>query len=137
MQMTVAAILERKAYQVTIVELAERIGEVVRVMSASHADAALVVDEAEQLLGVLAEHDIVESLAANAARTLEMTAGQLVTRAIQVVSPRTSLSEAAQRMVSGRLRHLPVVDNGELVGLISLADLARARLIQEQAAIAA
>lgn len=137
MQMTVAAILERKAYQVTIVEAADRIGDVVQVISAAHVDAALVIDQSGQLLGVLAEHDIVESLAANAARALEMTAGQLVTRAIQTVNSWTTLSEATRQMVRGRLRHLPVVDHGELIGLISLTDLARARLIQEQAAIAA
>ncbi|HJS85866.1 MAG TPA: CBS domain-containing protein [Acetobacteraceae bacterium] len=135
--MTVAAILKRKAYQVTIVESADRIGDVVQVMSAAQAEAALVVDDSGQLLGVLAEHDIVESLAANAARALEMTAGQLVTRAVRTVNSRTSLAEAARTMVRSRLRHLPVVEHGELVGLISLADLARARLIQEQAALAA
>jgi CBS domain-containing protein len=135
--MTVAAILRRKAYQVTLVDSTDRIGDVVQVISTARAEAALVVDCCGQLLGVLSERDIVESLAANAERTLEMTAGQLVTRATQTVSSRTSLSEAARAMVHGRLRHMPVVEHGELVGLISLTDVARARVIEEQAALAA
>ncbi len=135
--MTVAAILKRKAYQVNIVNSTDRIGDVVRIITGAQAEAALVVDCCGQLLGVLDERDIVESLAVNAARTLDMTAGQLVTRAVQTVSPRTSLSEATRAMIGGRLRHVPVVDYGELVGLISLTDVARARVIQEQAILAA
>ena len=135
--MTVARILKRKAFQVAVVAPTDRIGEVVRVLSAVRAEAALVVDRVGQLLGIIAEREIVESLAANGARTLDMTAGQLVTRALRSVTPRTELSEAMRVMVSGRLRHLPVVDQGELIGLISLTDVARARVIEEQAAVIA
>ena len=137
METTVAAILKRKAYQVTVVGAAERIGDVVRAISTTQGDAALVVDPSGQLLGVLAERDIVESLAVNAARTLEMSAGQLAVRVTQTVDPRTSLREAARTMIDARLRHVPVVCYGEPVGLISLADVARARLVREQAAVAA
>jgi CBS domain-containing protein len=134
---TVAAILKRKAYQVNVVEAAERIGDVVQALSTAQGDAALVIDPCGQLLGVLAERDIVESLAVNAARTLEMSAGQLAVRVAQTVNPRTSLRDAARTMIDARLHHVPVTCHGELVGLISLADVARARLIQEQAALAA
>ena len=137
METTVAAILRRKAYQVTVVGAADRIGDVVRAISAGQGDAALVVDSCGQLLGVLAESDIVESLAVNAARTLEMSAGQLAVGVTQTVHPRTSLREAAHTMIEGQLRHVPVVCCGEPVGLISLADVARARLIQEQATVPA
>ncbi len=135
--MTVAKVLKRKAFQVTVVAPRDRIKEVVQVLSADRAEAALVVDRFGQLLGIVAERDIVESLAANGARTLEMTAGQLVTRAIHSVTPRTELSEAMRVMIGGRLRHLPVIERGELIGLISLTDVARARIIEEQAALAA
>ena len=137
METTVAAILKRKAYQVTVVGAAERIGDVVRAISTTQGDAALVVDPSGQLLGVLAERDIVESLAVNAARTLEMSAGQLAVRVTQTVDPRTSLREAARTMIDARLHHVPVVCYGEPIGLISLADVARARLVREQAAVAA
>jgi CBS domain-containing protein len=135
--MTVAAILKRKAYQVTLVDPTDRIGDVVQVISAARTEAVLVVDRAGQLLGVLSERAIVESLAANAARTLEMTAGQLAIRITRTVSSRTSLSEAARAMIHGRLHHMPVVEHGEPVGLISLTDVAQARVIQEQALLAA
>lgn len=135
--MAVATILQRKAFQVAVVAPTERISGVVRVLAAQRADAALVVDRVGQLLGIVAEHDIVESLAANGAGTLEMTAGQLVTRALHHATPRTSLPEAMRVMIGGRLHHLPVMDQGELIGLISMTDVVRALVIEEQAALAA
>lgn len=135
--MTVATILQRKACKPAVVAPTARIAEVARVLSAERAEAALVVDRAGQLLGIVAERDIVESLAANGAATLEMTAGQLVTRALRYASPRTSLAEAMRVMVAGRLRHLPVMEEGELVALISMSDVVRALVIEEQAALAA
>ncbi len=135
--MTVATILSRKAFQVAVVAPTDLIHDVARVLSAERAEAALVVDRIGQLLGIVAEHDIVEGLAANGARTLEMTAGQLVTRAVRSATPRTTLSEAMQVMIAGRLRQLPVMDEGELIGLISLTDVVRAHVIEEQAALAA
>jgi CBS domain-containing protein len=74
-------------------------------------------------------------LAANGARTLEMTAGQLMTRAVQVAHPDTSVLEAMQMMTAGRFRHLPVVDHDTLVGLISIGDVVKARIMQQDTVV--
>ena len=68
------------------------------------------MDRADQLLGIVSERDIVRSLSANGVRTLEMTAGQLMTRALQIATPDTTVGEAMHMMTEGRFRHLPVVD---------------------------
>jgi CBS domain-containing protein len=94
--------------------------------------AVLVVDRAEQLLGIVSERDIVRCLAANGARTLEMTAGQLMTRALQVAHPGTTVAEAMSMMTLGRFRHLPVMDNEVLVGLISIGDVVKARIMEQE-----
>jgi CBS domain-containing protein len=135
--MPIATILKRKAFHAAVVAPTDRISDVVRVLSTERAEAALVVDRIGQLLGIVAEHDIVESLAANGAAMLEMTAGQLVTRALHHATPRTSLQEAMRVMIGSRLHHLPVMDQGELIGLISMADVVRALVIEEHAALAA
>ena len=94
--------------------------------------AVLVVDRAEQLLGIVSERDIVRSLAANGARTLEMTAGQLMTRALQVAHPETTVAEAMAKMTVGRFRHMPVMDRDALVGLISIGDVVKARIMEQE-----
>jgi CBS domain-containing protein len=97
--------------------------------------AVLVMDTAEQMLGIVSERDIVRCLAANGARTLEMTAGQLMTRAVQVAHPDTTVEGAMQMMTAGRFRHLPVMDHDRLIGLISIGDVVKARIMQQDTVV--
>jgi CBS domain-containing protein len=129
---TVAAILKHKGFQVTTVEPTATIAQVVEVLSERRIGAALVMDRADQLLGIVSERDIVRCLAANSARTLEMTAGQLMTRALQVAHPETTVAEAMAKMTIGRFRHMPVIDRGALVGLISIGDVVKARIMEQE-----
>jgi len=94
-----------------------------------------VMDRAEQMLGIVSERDIVRSLAANGARTLEMTAGQLMTRAVQVARPDTTVDQAMQMMTAGRFRHLPVLDHDTLIGLISIGDVVKARILEQDTVV--
>jgi CBS domain-containing protein len=132
---TVAAILKHKGFQVTSISPTATIAAVARVLSEQRIGAALVMDRADQLLGIVSERDIVRCLAANDAETLQMTAGQLMTRALQVASPQTSVAEAMRMMTAGRFRHLPVVDHDRLVGLISIGDVVKARIMQQDAEV--
>jgi CBS domain-containing protein len=129
---TVAAILKHKGYQVTTIEPTATIAGVVELLSERGIGAVLVMDRAEQLLGIVSERDIVRCLAANGARTLEMTAGQLMTRALQVAHPGTTVAEAMAMMTVGRFRHMPVIDRGALVGLISIGDVVKTRIMEQE-----
>jgi CBS domain-containing protein len=129
---TVAAILKHKGYQVTAVDPTATVAQVVGVLTERRIGAVLVVDRAEQLLGIVSERDIVRSLAANGARTLEMTAGQLMTRALQVAHPETTVAEAMAQMTVGRFRHMPVLERDALVGLISIGDVVKARIMDQE-----
>jgi CBS domain-containing protein len=133
--MTVAAILKHKGYQVSSVEPTATVAEVVETLAERRIGAVLVRDQTEQLLGIVSERDIVRSLAANRARTLEMTAGQLMTRALQVAHPETTVPEAMQMMTAGRFRHLPVLDGSTLVGVISIGDVVKARIMQQESEV--
>jgi CBS domain-containing protein len=129
--MTVAAILKHKGYQVTTVTPTATIAEVTETLARHRIGAVLVMDRAEQLLGIVSERDVVRSLAANGARTLEMTAGQLMTRALQIATPETTVGEAMRMMTEGRFRHLPVIDHDKVVGLISIGDVVKTRIMQQ------
>lgn len=133
--MTVAAILRHKGTRVVSVEPAETIAEVIASLAENRIGAVLVIDRADQLLGIVSERDIVRCLAANGARTLEMTAGQLMTRALHVAHPDTTVAEAMTMMTIGRFRHMPVLDEGRLVGLISIGDVVKARIMQQESEV--
>ncbi|HET6184927.1 MAG TPA: CBS domain-containing protein [Acetobacteraceae bacterium] len=136
--LTVAAILKRKAFQAVVVAPTDRIETVARALAERHAEAALVLDRAQQLLGVISERDIIEGIAANGARTLEMTAGQLMRWPIRSVTPRTAVADALRIMLAGRLHNLPVFDEqGLLVGIVGLEDAVRASIARDEGALAA
>ncbi len=130
--MTVAAILKHKGNRVTTVDPSMTIARVTAILSEHRIGAVLVIDEATQLLGIVSERDIVRCLAANGARGLEMTAGQLMTRAMQFAHPGTTESEAMAMMTEGRFRHLPVIDHGDLVGLVSIGDVVKSIITQRE-----
>jgi CBS domain-containing protein len=132
---TVASVLKHKGFQVTTVGPATPVSEVVAVLSQRRIGAVLVMDVAEQLLGIVSERDVVRSLAANGDRTLAMSAGQLMTRMVQVARPDTTVAEAMQIMTTGRFRHLPVVERDTVVGLISIGDVVKALIIQQQTVV--
>ncbi len=132
---TVAAILKHKGYQVSTVDPNALVPEIAQVLSERRIGAVLVLDGAEQMLGIVSERDIVRSLAANGVRTMEMTAGQLMTRAVQVAHPDTTVDQAMQIMTKGRFRHLPVLDHDTLIGLISIGDVVKARIMHQDTVV--
>ena len=132
---TVAAILKHKGYQVSTVDPNALVSEISQVLSDRRIGAVLVMDNAEQMLGIVSERDIVRSLAANGVRTLDMTAGQLMTRTIHVAHPDTTVDQAMQMMTQGRFRHLPVLDHDTLVGLISIGDVVKARIMHQDTVV--
>ena len=132
---TVAAILKHKGSEVTTIEPTATIARVVDILADRRIGAVLVIDRADQLLGIVGERDIMHSIAANGARTLEMTAGQVMTRNLQVAHPATTVAEAMTMMTIGRSRHLPVMDQDVLVGLISIGDVVKARIMEKESEV--
>lgn len=130
--MTVAAILKHKGHDVARVAATVTIAEVSKTLAARRIGALLVMDAADQLLGIISERDIVRCLSEHGARVLEMTAGQLMTRELQTATPATTVPQAMAMMTDGRFRHLPVLDGGRLVGLVSIGDIVKARIMQQE-----
>jgi len=130
--MTVAAILKHKGSEVVAVRPTDSIADVARVLAARRIGAVLVRDAIGQVLGILSERDIVRALVTHGARTPEMTAGQLMTRVVHTVGPGTTVVEAMGVMTEHRIRHLPVLEAGSVVGLVSIGDVVKARLTQQE-----
>ncbi len=130
--MTVAAILKHKGHDVAHVGPTATIAEVTQQLAARRIGAVLVLDAADQLLGIVSERDIVGSLAEHGSRTLEMTAAQLMTRNLHTATIATTVVQATTMMTEGRFRHLPVMDGNRLLGIVSIGDVVKARLSQQE-----
>jgi len=129
--MTIAAILKHKGHNVITIDPTATVPAVAATLAEHRIGAVLVLDRAGQLLGIVSERDIVRSLATNGARTLEMTAGQLMTRAVHLAHPDMTVEEAMRKMTIGRIRHLPVMQDDTIVGMVSIGDVVKSRIMQQ------
>ena len=130
--MTIAAILRHKGHDVARVPPTATIAEVARRLAKDRIGAILVSDTADQLLGIVSERDIVSHLAEHGAKTLEMTAAQLMTRNLHTATPKTTVAQAMAQMTNRRIRHLPVLENHRLIGIVSIGDIVKARMDQQE-----
>ena len=129
--MVIAGILKQKGGAVLTVPPAATVAAVVDLLASRRIGAVLVVD-ADQLLGILSERDVVQSLAAHGPATLSMTAAELMTTDVQTAQPDTTVAEAMEMMTAGRFRHVPVVERDRLVGLVSIGDVVKAKIGQAE-----
>ncbi|EKM98982.1 MULTISPECIES: CBS domain-containing protein [Acidocella] len=129
--MLVSAILKNKPPGFVSVPADLPVSGVVSILAEKVIGAVLVVENGE-LIGILSERDVVRTLATRAAGTLSMTAGALMTRKITTGTPETTVEQAMEMMTNGHFRHLPILENGRLTGLVSIGDVVKARIDQSQ-----
>lgn len=132
--MTIAAVLKQKegGQNVIAVQPKASIGEVAGIISTRRIGAVLVMGEADEVLGIISERDVVKGLARHGAAVLQMTAGDLMTPKPTTVTPDTSIDHALEIMDAGYFRHLPVMSSGRLAGIISVRDLVKYRIMMHQ-----
>jgi CBS domain-containing protein len=128
--MTVRAILDLKGRDVTTVTPDKTLAEAASLLS-QHKIGALVVTGAEhRVTGILSERDIVKAVSAGGAAALEEKISARMTREVVTCGPHDTMAELMGRMTAGRFRHVPVVENGRLVGIISIGDVVKHRLAE-------
>ena len=130
--MTVAAILKHKGGEVARTAPEATVAEVVAALAKRRIGALLVLDGADHLVGIISERDIVASLAEYGAATLQRTAAQLMTSELHTATMKTTVPQAMEMMTNGRFRHLPVVENDRLLGIVSIGDVVLARISQQE-----
>lgn len=89
---------------------------------------AVVVTEAERLVGILTERDVLRAVATGA---VDGPVADAMTRSPETIEPDESVGQAAALMIHGGFRHLPVVDGGDVVGMVSIRDLVRVSVDDE------
>jgi CBS domain-containing protein len=128
--MIIAAILKQKQMGTEVVSVGpeDPVLSVARTLSQHRIGAALVRDPAGKILGIISERDIIRGMAAHGQGTTGLPAGQFMTQDLVTVTPKTLVTDALGLVTNHRVRHLPVMEDGELCGLISIGDLVKARI---------
>ena len=125
--MTVRSILNTKGHQIMSVAPDAKLAAAVKLLGEKKIGAVLVMDQS-RLEGILSERDIVRVLGERGAAVLEEPVSQVMTRKVVSCKETDTVAELMEMMTTGKFRHLPVVDNNRVVGLISIGDIVKWRV---------
>jgi CBS domain-containing protein len=128
--MTVSIILAGKAREVFTIEPNASLAAVVRLLAEKRVGVALILGVDRRIAGILSERDIIRALAERGAGVLDEPVSQFMTRKVSTCNESETVSNVMERMTSGKFRHVPVVDQGRLVGIVSIGDVVKHRLHQ-------
>jgi CBS domain-containing protein len=136
--MTIARILATKGREVITAQPYRTLLEISEILASRRIGAVVIVDAQGRLLGILSERDIVRAIGRRGAPALDDPASAHMTREVVTIGEEETLLMTVERMNAGRFRHMPIMKNGRLDGLISIGDVVKFRLAemeQEQSAL--
>jgi CBS domain-containing protein len=136
--MTVGCILARKGRSVTTIQPDRTMRDLVDLLAAKHIGDVVIADADGTMHGIISERDVVRAVARHGCDALEDPVTDYMTRNVVTTDENESVIEAVQKMSTGRFRHLPVLADGRLAGMVSTGDAIKYRLEQmeqEQSAL--
>ena len=131
--MLIAQILAGKGSDVVSTRPEATIAEVAGLLKEKRIGAVVVTDADGRLCGIISERDLARGLANYGSKLLDMKVGGLMTSDVVTCSPDDGIETLMQTMTDGRFRHLPVLKDGELTGIISIGDVVKHRLKELEA----
>lgn len=133
--MTIASLLASKGVGVVTVQPDQPIRQALALLAAHNIGALVVVDPGARPIGILSERDIVRAAARDEQAIFDRPVSALMTRNVIVGVAQDDLASVGATMTEKRIRHLPVVEQGRLVGIISIGDVVKAQRDQYQGEI--
>jgi CBS domain-containing protein len=126
--MTVKAILAAKGGEVVTIDPTMNLAAAAKVLAERRIGALVVTGADRRVVGILSERDIVQALAEHGAAALDLPLSAVMTRRVMTCAPSDTISSLMERMTEGKFRHLPVLEQGKLAGIVSIGDVVKRRL---------
>ena len=126
--MTVSIILADKGRDVVTIEPSASLAQAVQMLAEKRIGAALVLGADRRIAGIISERDIVRALAARGAAVLDEPVSQTMTRKVETCNESDAVATIMERMTAGKFRHMPVVDQGRVSGVVSIGDIVKHRV---------
>jgi CBS domain-containing protein len=125
--MTVRAILDAKGVQVVSIEADATVSSVVALLGERRIGAVLVMS-GDRMEGIISERDIVRALAERGAKMMDERVRALMTSRVMTCHKGDTVASVMEKMTEGKFRHLPVIEDGRVVGIVSIGDVVKHRL---------
>jgi CBS domain-containing protein len=126
--MNVKTILATKGGDIVTIEPGADLAAAAQLLSTRRIGAVLIQGAGGRIAGILSERDIVRALAEHGAAALTLQVAQVMTRNVTTCGEDETIASIMERMTAGKFRHMPVVTNGKLVGLVSIGDVVKQRV---------
>ena len=123
--MNIGQILKTKARGVSTARAEDNIQEIATRLAQRKIGAVVIVGENGKVVGIISERDIIRLIAEHGNKALAMPASSGMTREVISCSKTSTLEEIMDAMTQGRFRHLPVIEDGSLVGIVSIGDVVK------------
>lgn len=130
--MTVASILNEKGRNVVTVKGDMTLDQVCGLLAENRIGAAVIVDGSVDVQGIISERDIVRILASEGSAALKQPASSVMTSDVVTCSEEETIGSLMEKMTAGKFRHLPVINNGRLTGIISIGDVVKRRIAEAE-----
>ena len=126
--MQVENILQSKGRAVHTLPTGATIAEAVELLNTRKIGAVVVTTDKGKVAGILSERDVVRHLGKDWTSLASRPVSEVMTKDVVTMSRRATVAEVMERMTERRIRHLPIVDNGELVGIVSIGDVVKRKI---------
>jgi len=126
--MQVENILQSKGRAVHTLPTGASIAEAVEMLNTRRIGAIVVTTADGKVAGILSERDVVRHLGKDWSSLSSRPVSEVMTKDVVTMSRRATIAEVMERMTERRIRHLPIVDNGELVGIVSIGDVVKHKI---------
>jgi CBS domain-containing protein len=126
--MTVKSILSGKGRDITTIEPNATLETAIAVLAQHRIGALVVLGPERRVIGILSERDIVRALAEQGAVALNAPLAQVMTRKVSTCNESDTVSAIMEQMTAGKFRHVPVVEQERLIGIVSIGDVVKHRL---------
>jgi CBS domain-containing protein len=126
--MNVEQLLSGKGHDVISMQPHRTLSEAIRTLSEKRIGAVVVMGADGALVGILSERDIIRALGELGPSALESAVSRSMTSKVVTCRPQTSVDELMEIMTTGRFRHVPVVENGRVTGIVSIGDVVKHRV---------
>lgn len=135
--MNIAQLLKAKGRAVTTARPDVKLLDIVTSLASKRIGAIVIVGEKGELAGIISERDVILALANSSEAVLEDSVSKHMTREVVTCQESTTIDEMMELMTQGRFRHVPVIEDGALIGIISIGDVVKNHIAEVEMEVTA
>ncbi len=135
--MNIAQLLKAKGRAVTTARPDAKLLDIVTSLASKRIGAIVIVGENGELAGIISERDVIHALAKSSETVLEDSVSKHMTREVVTCQESTTIDEMMELMTQGRFRHVPVIEDGALIGIISIGDVVKNHIAEVEMEVTA